>query len=150
MSYGPRTFDELSVGSSFTAGPREVTRADIDAFARISGDHTALHTDDGYASTTRFGSVVAHGALTLAVATGLAYETGIFEGTVLALRGMDTRFDRPVFPSDQLDLLLSVEDTDDRPRSDRGIVRFSVCLHNQRGQTVLSGVWLLLMRRSSP
>jgi hypothetical protein len=39
-----------------------------------------LHCDDGYAATTPFGSVVSHGALNVAAATGLAYRCGLFEG----------------------------------------------------------------------
>ena len=150
MSHAPRTFDDLEVGSAFTAGPREISRADIDDFTRISGDRTALHSDDAYASTTPFGGVVAHGALSLAVATGLAYQTGIFEGTVLAVRQMDVRFERPVFPDDRLELLLTVAELDEKPRPDRGRVGFDVDLRNQDGRTVLSGRWTLVVRRSTP
>ncbi|MHC4821215.1 MAG: MaoC/PaaZ C-terminal domain-containing protein [Planctomycetota bacterium] len=149
MPHAPQSFDDLNVGTAFTAGPREITRTDIDDFTRISGDRTALHSDDAYASTTPFGGVVAHGALSLAVATGLAYQTGIFEGTVLAVRQMDVRFDRPVFPGDSLDLVLTVVERDEKPRPDRGRVRFEVNLRNQDGRTVLSGRWTLVMRRLS-
>jgi acyl dehydratase len=147
MSHGPQTFDDLDVGSLFEAGPREITRSDIDDFTRISGDKTALHSDDAYASSTPFGGVVAHGALSLAAATGLAYETGIFEGTVLAVRQMDVRFDRPVFPGDRVDLRLTVAERDEKPRPNRGRVGFDVDLRNQDGRTVLSGRWTLVIRR---
>jgi acyl dehydratase len=150
MPYGPRTFDELSIGTAFVAGPREITRENIDDFTRLSGDRTALHSDDSYAATTPFGGVVAHGALTLGVATGLAYETAIFEGTVLAVRRMDVRFDRPVFPGDRVELTLTVTAIDEHPRPDRGQVQFGVQLQNQAARTVLSGQWTLLMRRSAP
>ena len=94
----PMSFDELQPGQAFTAGPRSINRADIDAFTALSGDATALHSDENYARTTPFGGIVAHGALVLSVATGLAYQIGIFDGTVLAVRSMDVSFDRPVFP----------------------------------------------------
>ncbi|RKY21926.1 MAG: dehydratase [Planctomycetota bacterium] len=147
---GPgKTFDELSLGQVFLGGPRHVSRADIATFATVSGDHTALHCDDAYAATTPFRGVVAHGVLNLAVATGLAYDTGAFEGTVLAVRSMDVRFDRPVRPGDELRLRLKVLELDQRPKPDRGRVAFDVQLKNQEGRVVLSGRWSLLIRRQS-
>jgi acyl dehydratase len=150
MPYSPMTYDDFAPEARFAAGPRRVTRADIAAFAELSGDHTALHRDDAYAATTPFGRVIAHGALNLAVATGLAYSLGIFEGTVLAVRSMEVAFDRPVFPGDALGLELTVTARDPRPRVDRGHVSFRVLLRNQEGRTVLSGIWTLLLRRRPP
>jgi acyl dehydratase len=144
-----RTFDQLSVGDVFEAGPRVISRADIDTFTKVSGDHTALHCDDDYAATTPFGGVVAHGVLNLAAATGLAYDSAVFEGTVLAIRSMDVRFDRPVRPDDQVRLTLEVLELDPRPRADRGRVSFDVKLRNQDDRVVLSGRWSLLVRRVS-
>ncbi|MBC7895084.1 MAG: dehydratase [Cytophagaceae bacterium] len=145
----PLAFDDLTLGAAFRAGPRRVSRADIAAFAALSGDHTALHSDEAYAATTPFGRVVAHGALNLAVATGLAYATGIFEGTVLAVRSMAIDFERPVFPDDELLLELTVSALDQRPRPDRGQVEFSVRVVNQEGRAVLSGTWKLLLKRAA-
>ena len=143
----PHTYDDLVPGLSFDQGPRTISRADIDAFTAVSGDRTALHSDDAYAATTPFGRVIAHGVLNLAIATGLAYESGVFEGTVLAIRGMEIRFDRPVFAGDVVWLYVRVLDREKRPRTDRGRVSFDVELRNQAGRTVLSGTWKVLMRR---
>ncbi len=149
MEYAPHTFDELAEGASFTAGPRTITREDIDAFTRVSGDRTALHSDEEYARRTPLGGLVAHGVLNLAAATGLAYEMGIFEETVLAVRSMDVSYDRPVFPGDAVTLTMTVSRRDERPRPDRGKVVFDARLTNQHGKTVLTGVWTVLMRRSA-
>lgn len=147
MPHAPQHYEDLEVGRCFTAGPRTLTRADIDAFTELSGDRTALHTDDAYAATTPFGGVVAHGALALAVATGLAHETGAFAGTVLAFRGLEARFDRPVLPGDALRLELTVDEIDTRPRPDRGRVHFAMRLVNQHDKAVITGRWSLVMRR---
>jgi len=135
-------------GQLFESGPRRVSRADIAAFAELSGDRTALHSDDAYAADTPFGRVVAHGALNLSVATGLAWACGAFEGTVLAVIGMNIRFDRPVFPDDELTLRFKVREQDRRPKPDRGRVVFDVEVLNQHGRCVLSGDWTLLLRRA--
>lgn len=140
-------FDDLEPGQAFTSGPRTISRADIDAFTTVSGDRTGLHCDEAYARTTPFGGVIAHGALVLAAATGLAYELGIFEGTVLAVRSMEVRFDRPVFPGDSLNLSLHVASKDGRPHPDRGRVGFVVEVTNQDGRATLTGTWSLVMRR---
>ena len=148
MARGPMTFDEFEPGQAFESGPRTISRADIDAFAALSGDRTALHTDEAYARTTPFGGLVAHGALVLSVATGLAFDLGIFEGSVLALRSMEIAFERPVYPEDILKLDLRVKSKEPQPRPDRGRVTFAVGLTNQHGRSALSASWVLLLRRS--
>ena len=147
MPYPPHNFEDFQPGLAFEHGPRRITREDIQAFAALSGDHTALHTDETYASRTSFRGIVAHGALVLAVATGLAYGSGLFDGTVLAITAMTTRFVRPALPGDQVTLRLRVRDLEARPRPDRGRVILEVEVVNQSGAIVLAGDWSLLVRR---
>lgn len=142
-------FDELSLGQRVAAGPRTITRADIDSFTELSGDRTALHTDEAYAATTPLGGLVSHGALNLSVATGLAYQTGAFDGTVLAFRELRARFDRPVFPGDAVTLELEVVGLDERPRADSGRVQLAMGLRNQHGKRVLTGEWTLVLARAT-
>ena len=58
-----------------TVGPgewREVTQADIDAFADLSGDHQWIHVDVERAKKeSPFGTTVAHGNLTLSLIDGM-------------------------------------------------------------------------------
>lgn len=63
--------DDLRVGATaeFT---RELTQADVDAFARNSGDQNPLHVDAAYAATTRFDRPIAHGALQIGLASAVA------------------------------------------------------------------------------
>ena len=147
MTGAPLHFDEFLTGRTFSSGPRRISRGDIDAFTSLSGDHTALHSDDAYAASTPLGGIVAHGALVLAAATGLAHSLGIFEGTVLAVRSMHVAFDRPVRPDESVSLELTVAEPAPRPRPDRGRIRFEVKLRNGAGETVMSGSWTLLIRR---
>jgi 3-hydroxybutyryl-CoA dehydratase len=42
-----------------------VGRAEIDAYAEMSGDNNPLHMDPEYAATTQFGGVIAHGPIGL-------------------------------------------------------------------------------------
>lgn len=50
---------------------RSFRQSDFDAFAALSGDDNAIHTDPDFAARTRFGKTVAHGAMLCAVLRGL-------------------------------------------------------------------------------
>jgi acyl dehydratase len=66
--------DELKALVGETSGPsewREVTQADIDKFAEVSGDHQWIHVDVERAkSDSPFGTTIAHGNLTLSMIDG--------------------------------------------------------------------------------
>jgi acyl dehydratase len=66
--------DELKALVGDTTGPsewREVTQADIDKFAEVSGDHQWIHVDVERAKTdSPFGTTIAHGNLTLSMVDG--------------------------------------------------------------------------------
>jgi len=59
-----RRFAELAVGARSTFS-RVVTESDVRDFAALTGDDNAIHLDDGFAATTRFGRRIAHGALSI-------------------------------------------------------------------------------------
>ena len=46
---------------------KTITEADIVLFAAVSGDNNAMHVNDEFAATTRFGGRIAHGFLTASV-----------------------------------------------------------------------------------
>ena len=46
---------------------KTITEADIVLFAAVSGDNNALHVNEEFAATTRFGGRIAHGFLTASV-----------------------------------------------------------------------------------
>ena len=66
--------DELKALVGEATGPsdwREVTQADIDKFADVSGDHQWIHVDVERAKTdSPFGTTIAHGNLTLSMVDG--------------------------------------------------------------------------------
>lgn len=57
-----RPWDSFRVGERFDY-TRTVAAADLDDFARLSGDDNAIHLDEAFGRGTRFGGRVAHGAL---------------------------------------------------------------------------------------
>jgi acyl dehydratase len=85
-----------------TLGPsgwRTVTQADIDDFARVSGDYQWIHVDPARAATeTPFGKTILHGNLTLSMADGFRTELMRLDGIAMGLNyGWNkVRFPAPV------------------------------------------------------
>lgn len=142
------TFDEFEVGSVFASQARTVTEADVVNFAGLSGDFNPLHTDAEFGKRTPFGERIAHGMLTVAMATGMANWTGVFEGTTIALVEQVIRYKGVVKFGDTIHLELAVLEKTPTSKPDRGIVRFATSILNQRDEAVVEGEWTLLMRRN--
>jgi acyl dehydratase len=81
--------DELKALVGETTGPsdwREVTQADIDKFADVSGDHQWIHVDVERAKTdSPFGTTIAHGNLTLSMVDGFRDQLFRSEGFTMGV-----------------------------------------------------------------
>src|SRR3954454_19916548 len=76
---------------------REVTQADIDDFARLSGDDQWIHVDvERAARESPFGQTIAHGNLTLSMIDGM--RLALVETTGFAL-GVNYGWDKVRFPA---------------------------------------------------
>lgn len=77
----------------------EVDQARIDAFARITEDEQFIHVDPQAARATPFGGTIAHGFLTLSLASAMSYDAvAPLDGVVMGVNyGFDKlRFLAPV------------------------------------------------------
>ena len=77
----------------------EVDQARIDAFARITEDEQFIHVDPERARATPFGGTIAHGFLTLSLASAMSYDAvAPLDGVVMGVNyGFDKlRFLAPV------------------------------------------------------
>lgn len=89
-----RPFDELKPGDRYLSGWRELSGADVDAFATLTGDHHPVHVDADWAGASIFGGRIAHGMLVLSAALG---ELPLEPERVIALRRLkDVVFKRPL------------------------------------------------------
>ncbi len=139
-------FEEFAVGQKVRSAGRTVTESDVVAFAGLSGDFNQIHTDAEYARSTPFGQRVAHGLCVMSIASGLAVQTGIMEGTVLAFREiLEWKFSLPVFFGDTIAVELEVIETKSLPRLGGGAVTIILDVLNQAGKTVQKGRWSVLM-----
>jgi acyl dehydratase len=100
----------------------------------LSGDWHPLHTNEEYAKSARFGGRIAHGMLTLAVASGLIE---LSPEAVQAFVGMDhVRFVRPVFFGDTLKVRSEVK-TLEQVDGTCGRVVLGISVLNQHDDPVL-------------
>ena len=77
----------------------DVTQARIDAFADCTEDHQFIHVDPKAARATPFGGTIAHGFLTLSLASAMSYDAvAPLDGVVMGVNyGFDKlRFLAPV------------------------------------------------------
>ncbi|MCU1628149.1 MAG: Enoyl-CoA hydratase [Pseudonocardia sp.] len=81
-----------------TSSWRTVGQAQIDLFAKLTGDEQWIHVDPVRAEAGPFGATVQHGFLTLGLATGLLWEVCTVEGFGVVLNyGLNkVRFPSPL------------------------------------------------------
>lgn len=139
-------FEDFSLGQKVLTEKRTITENDIMSFAKLSGDDNRIHTDPEFSKTTMFGRQVAHGLLGLAVASGLAWKTGILDGTVIAFREVNEwKFVKPVFIGDTIYVEMEVRETKALPRIGGGSVTITLEVKKEDGEVCHRGLWTVLM-----
>ncbi|MDQ5831924.1 MAG: MaoC family dehydratase N-terminal domain-containing protein [Actinomycetota bacterium] len=142
----PLYYEDLEVGLRWESGGRTITEADVVAFAGVSGDFNPIHVDAVHAGTTAFGERIAHGALVLAVATGLRQQQGTFHGTLKAWLGIsDWRFRAPVKLGDTVHVITEVAGRRETRDPGAGLVTQAVEVRNQHDEVVASGEFATLV-----
>jgi len=118
---------------------RQITDADIRAFAALSGDFNPVHLDDEFARTTRFGRRIAHGMLgasliSTVLGTKLPGQGAIYLNQTL-------QFLAPIFPGDTVTAKVSVV----KVKEGKPIVTLETVCENQRGETLIRGEAVVLV-----
>lgn len=139
-------FEEFEIGMTIVSAGRTITESDIVMFAGLSGDFNQIHTDAEYSKVSLAGQRVAHGLLCLSIASGLAVRTGFMDGTVQFFREVaEWKFIKPVFIGDTIHVVVTVLETKDLRRMGSGLVVLDVDVHNQRDESVMRGIWRILV-----
>jgi acyl dehydratase len=142
-----RTFDDFMVDEEIASGARTVTEADVVNFACLSGDFQPEHMNDEYARSGPFGERVAHGLLILSMATGLMNQTGIFEGTSIAILEVTTKFLKTVKFGDTIHAIQKIVGKKETSKPDRGVLSTRITVLNQEDQAVLEADLAVLVYR---
>ena len=140
MRYGEnsdtRPIPVFRIGDTFSSASREVTLADIESFAALTGDNFYAHMSDTEAARNPlFGGRVAHGYFLISAAAGLFVDPDY--GPVLGNYGLDNlRFVKPVKPGDHIKVRLTCKAKAVRAEKGWGEVAWDTEITNQAGETV--------------
>jgi acyl dehydratase len=141
-------WEEWELGRSWTTVGRTVTETDLVIFTGLSGDYNRLHTDEEFCKTQGFGTRVAHGTLGYVFASGLVFQLHLYDDTIIAFLGWDNlRFLGPIKIGDTLSARITVVETRETSKPDRGIVKRKMEILNQRGEVVQEGVQAFMIKR---
>jgi acyl dehydratase len=144
-----RYFDEWSVGDRIVHQPsRTVTETDNLLFSAMTHNMQPLHLDAEYAKASEFGQILVNSCFTFSLAVGLSIaDTTV--GTLIANLGFDKVVTpKPTFIGDTLTCSTEIVDLrESKSRPGCGIVTFRHELANQRGETVLSCLRTVLMKK---
>jgi acyl dehydratase len=132
-------FEDFELGKTILTSRRTVTQTDIVNFACLSGDHNAPHIDHEFCKTQPYGEPIAHGPLVLAIAGGLQCLSGINDGTIVAMLGLDKwRMHLPVKAGDTLQVAITPTSKKLTSSGRQGIVVCERLVRNQRAEVVHS------------
>jgi 3-hydroxybutyryl-CoA dehydratase len=144
--------DDFAKGQTYPGATRTVTEGDVLSFAALTGDRHPIHYDAEYARSTRFGRPIVHGlhlmSLTALGATPLSER---LREAMIAFVDHRARFLKPVFLGDEVRSEFEVEEVAHKAGRDFGRLELAVRLVNDRGETILEGRHVYLIRcRAEP
>ena len=143
--YETRWFEDFAVGEKFILPSRTMTDAIFLAFQAASGDNHPIHYDYEYCRALGHPAPLAHG---LQVLCFTAAGAGLFPHEIGdALLGMievSAKVLKPAYPGDTLYPVLEIAEL--TPQRTTGIVAMTATVTNQRGETVLEGRHVYLLK----
>ena len=137
-----RPFESFRVGER-AEYVRTVSEQDVVDFARISGDDNALHLDEAFGKTTRFGGRVAHGALSFGFMA--ASQTRLVGAGIIWLEDA-VRFTAPVRIGDTVITETRIVEL----VPDKQLIRVQCTTRGRDGAVVMEGDSTVKRLRESP
>lgn len=143
-----KSLADLKIGDAVRSDLRQITLADITAFANSTGDTFYAHTNvEAAAANPFFPGIVAHGYLLLSWAAGLFVEP--LPGPVLANYGLEgLRFITPVAAGDSIRVTLTAKKITPRETDEYGEVAWDAVLTNQDDEIVATYDVLTLVEKN--
>ena len=138
-------FDELKIGMTVKTAPALIEKEKMLSFAR-DYDNIPLHTDEEYAKTTRFGRLIAPGAMSFMSVWAKYLEVDFFGEELIAGKSTKIEWIKPVFAGDVLTGEATV--TNLAPRNEKnGLAEITIRVYNQNGELVLTDTTEAVVRR---
>ena len=131
-------FEDIKPGMVIKIEPAVIEKDKMLDFARLY-DNIPLHTDEEYAKTTPFGTLIAPGVMSFMTVWAKYLEVDLFGEELLAGKSTKIEWLKPVFANDVLTGKATVTKTLKRnPRN--GLVEITIDAYNQNGELVLTDV----------
>ena len=138
-------FDDLKLGDRWQSPSVTMNDAHFAFFKGLTGDNHPLHYDVEYAKTTPFGAPLAHGLLVMSLtAVGASPLSHRLHDSMIAFLEQGCRFLKPVLIGDTLSPEHEVVALD--RKGARGVLRLAARIRNQRGEVVIDGFHVYLVR----
>lgn len=138
-------FEDFEVGRSYEAGPVEIDRDEISAFA-ARYDPLPLHLDEDYARQARFKGLICSGMMSFLLTWSDFAKKNIWGDSLLAGMAVSISWLAPVYPGDRLTGLATIIGKTPRNKYN-GLVRWSFDVFNQDQVKVITDVSEILFKR---
>lgn len=144
-------FEDFVVGQTIACGSRTVSAEEIVAFA-TQFDPQRFHVDEDAGRASIYGSLIASGWHTSAMAMKMACDTYLIGSTSAGSPGVDEiRWLKPVRPGDTIRLdMVTREVRPSTSKPDRGVVVSEWQVRNQHDELVMTMRGMGLFLRRSP
>jgi 3-hydroxybutyryl-CoA dehydratase len=132
-----KSIHELKIGDSAQIS-KTITEADIELFAKATGDFNPVHLDQAYAEKTMFKGRIAHGLLSVGLLSTVLGNILPGHGTIYF--SQEVKFLAPVKIGDTITARVEVMEL--TPEKNR--VKFRTTCMNQDGKIVVDGAaWVM-------
>jgi 3-hydroxybutyryl-CoA dehydratase len=134
---GGKSIQEIKIGD-FAQTSKTITEADIELFARATGDFNPIHLDQVYAEKSPFKGRIAHGLLSVGLLSAILGNILPGHGTIYL--SQEVKFLAPVKIGDTITARVEVIEL----TSEKNRVKFRTSCLNQDGKLVVDGVaWVM-------
>ena len=145
-----KAFDDFILGDLMVTRGRTVDIGDLTTFAGLTGDYYPLHIDEEFGKSTRFGTRIAHGPLTFAIAVGLVGMSGFYGNAIVALLEIKSlRALKPVLPGDTVKVHAEVVELSAGSNPKYGTLHVNYSVLNQKEEEVMTFLQIMLARRQT-
>ncbi|HLW76563.1 MAG TPA: MaoC family dehydratase [Bryobacteraceae bacterium] len=141
-------YEDVQVGDRFSAGPVELSEAEIVEFASRY-DPQPMHMDPVWAATGPFHGLIASGWQTIGIVMRMIVQTKMFGSTIiLGLGAENIRWPVVTRPGDRIWLGIEVASmSPSKSKPDFGVIKTHVTGRNQRDEIALSMTSILWVPR---
>jgi 3-hydroxybutyryl-CoA dehydratase len=136
-----KSIHELKIGDSAQIS-KTITEADIELFARATGDFNPVHLDQAYAEKTMFKGRIAHGLLSVGLLSSILGNILPGHGTIYL--SQEVKFLAPVRIGDTITAGVEVIEL----ISEKNRAKLRTTCMNQDGKLVVDGIaWAMLPKK---